>query len=534
MFFIRNITVLSLILFSAFLPVAAQAQALENEALTDNRRGATLESLDKILYEQYSLLNSDRPLESARIEALVKDQLVIWERITEAQKYLTFYDVADLMSNLANNYYILRERMSEMPFQPAELTHSADELKTKLSEYVDMEEMPAPDVEAIQDDIPVVPEPPGVALNLGYALDAISIADGGVESGTGVAQGLDVTLTMDLEKAAGLKGTSMFFYVLYNQSNGISKLAGDWQGVSNVDAPDALRLFQAWFDQKIFSGHGSIRMGLYNLNTEFYSLSSTGLFVNNGFGIGGEFGRSGKNGPSIYPITSLALRFALHTTNNEYFMIGVYDGVPGDPEDPTLTHIRLSRKDGALFSAEGGYKFGEYRSHRSQYFKVGVGFWFYTAPHEEILKTDDMGTPYTSEGNQGAYALVEGTVFKERRHSPEGLTLYGRMGLADKTYNDIGFSWSAGLVYNGLFPGRSNDSVGLAVTSIHAGADFQDAASISGLPIETYESVVEFTYSLAVNNWLTIQPDFQYVINPGLGIETDKTLTAGARFKVGF
>lgn len=533
MFVTRKIPVLLGFLFLALLPVAVHAQALQSEALADNRRQSTLETLDRILYEQYTVLTSDRSTEEIRMDLLVKDQLVIWERIQEAQKYLTFYDVADLMSTLADNYYVLRDRMDDLVFQPMELTQAADELKEKLSEYVDMGETMQPEMIVMQDDIPSVPEPPGLALGVGYAIDAISVADGGVESGAGFAQVANVNLSLDLEKVAGLKGTSMFFQALYHQGNSISELAGDWQGVSNMEGPEAVRLFEAWFDQKMFSGHGSLRMGLYNLNTEFYALSSAGLFVNNGFGIGGEFGRSGQNGPSIPPVTSLALRFALHSPSNEYFMIGVFDGVPGDPDDRTRTIIRLNENDGALITAEGGYKLGGYMSPGSRYLKVGVGYWMYTAPHEEILRTDEMGNPFMSQGNQGAYALVEGTVFKEGGNSHDGLTLYGRMGIANKTYNDIGYSWSAGLVYNGLIPGRSNDSVGLAVTSIYAGSDFQDAASISGLQMQTAESVIEFTYSLSVNNWFTIQPDLQYVINPGLGIQTDQTLAAGARLKVG-
>ncbi|MBX2822440.1 MAG: carbohydrate porin, partial [Rhodothermaceae bacterium] len=338
----------------------------------------------------------------------------------------------------------------------------------------------------------------------------------------------------DFEKMAGMQGTSLFFHGQYQQGNGISRLAGDWQGISNVEAPDAVRLFQAWVEQTLFSGHGSILLGLYNLNTEFYALNATGLFVNNGFGIGGEFGRSGRNGPSIAPVTSLALRFAVQTPHNNYFMLGVLDGVPGDPEDITRTHISLSTNDGALVNAEGGYKIGDYLAPGSQYLKVGVGYWMYTAPQDEIVNTDERGVPSTSKGNRGWYVLMESTVFNESQNTSDGLTLYGRMGASDKTYNDIGFSWSAGLVYNGLIPGRSSDAVGLAITSIYAGGDFQNAASISGLQLQTAESVIEFTYKLSVAKWLTIQPDLQYVINPGLGLQADKTLAAGGRVMIGF
>jgi|GEM_PF-221155 len=534
----RITALLVVFLFSTFCSANALAQALESEALADGRRQAVLGSLEKIIYEQYTLLLSDKPTEDMRMDMLVKDQLVLWERIKDSQNSLMFYDVAELMSSLADNYYALRERMHEMAFQPAELTESANTLKEKLSEYVGMEEMTMPRVrperEAVQDEIPDVPEPPGLVLNAGYTMDAMSMVEGGAESGTGIAHVLDVAVGLDLERALGMRGSSMFFQGLYYQGNGISKLAGDWQGISNNEAPDAIRLFQAWFEQKLFSGRGSVLMGLYDLNTEFYALSSTGLFVNNGFSVGAEFGRTGRNGPSIAPVTSLALRFAVQTPSNNYLMLGVLDGVPGDPQDITRTHISLSPDDGALVNAEGGYKIGEYMSHGEQYLKIGVGYWAYTAAQDEILSADEMGIPATSKGNHGWYVLMEGTVFNESQNTSDGLTLYGRMGVSDKTYNDIGFSWSAGFVYNGLIPGRSNDALGLAITSIFAGGDFQDAVSTSGLQLQTAESVIEFTYMLSVAKWLTIQPDLQYVINPGLGLQAGKTLAAGGRFMVGF
>jgi len=32
------------------------------------------------------------------------------------------------------------------------------------------------------------------------------------------------------------------------------------------------------------------------------------------------------------------------------------------------------------------------------------------------------------------------------------------------------------------------------------------------------ESFAEITYTFAVNQWMTLQPDFQYVIFPGAGV----------------
>ena len=52
----------------------------------------------------------------------------------------------------------------------------------------------------------------------------------------------------------------------------------------------------------------SIKFGLYDLNSEFDAIEAAALFINPSHGIGPDFSQSGRNGPSIFPLTSLALR----------------------------------------------------------------------------------------------------------------------------------------------------------------------------------------------------------------------------------
>jgi porin len=54
---------------------------------------------------------------------------------------------------------------------------------------------------------------------------------------------------------------------------------------------------------------------------------------------------------------------------------------------------------------------------------------------------------------------------------------------------------------------------------------------ILGEPIASEELALEATYAFAVFDWLTIQPDLQYVLNPGF--ETNrKALVAGVRIGI--
>ena len=88
-----------------------------------------------------------------------------------------------------------------------------------------------------------------------------------------------------------------------------------------------------------------------------------------------------------------------------------------------------------------------------------------------------------------------------------GLSLFGALIFAPHSASTRfpGFA-SAGASYRGLVPGRDDDTAAFA---LYYGGFSRD------LPGQTYELVFEWTYAIAVSGWLTVQPDVQYVINPG-------------------
>jgi len=48
------------------------------------------------------------------------------------------------------------------------------------------------------------------------------------------------------------------------------------------------------------------------------------------------------------------------------------------------------------------------------------------------------------------------------------------------------------------------------------------------------ETVIEATYARELTPWLSVQPDLQYVINPGVGPDTRNALVMGLRVSIGF
>jgi porin len=333
--------------------------------------------------------------------------------------------------------------------------------------------------------------------------------DGGLDTGTRYLDNLDVTLSIDAERAFGLPGVEFFLYGLYNNGQSFGgELTGDMHGVSNIETGvQAARLYEAWADWRFGADRRqSLRFGLYDLNSEFDNTESGGLFINSAHGVGSELADSGRNGPSIFPVTSLALRWR---ADFEHWSVlaAAFDGVPGDPDHPKRTTIRFDEGDGALL-------IGEVQRRGERVKKAAIGVWHYTADFPDVEDRDANGDPVMRSGNSGVYGLIDVRLLGDVAAPDRQLTGFLRIGIADDDVSSIERYIGAGLTWRGI---------GLAYAHVHAIA-----------PARGNEDNLELTWRVAVTDWLTLQPDLQYIINPGLEPGSDHALAFGLRFELAY
>jgi porin len=359
-----------------------------------------------------------------------------------------------------------------------------------------------------------------VSLQIVYAGDVWSNTKGGIKTGTRYLDNLDVMLNVDLEAAIGLPRTTIFLYGLYNNGNRLTgDLTGDAQGLSNIETGvRAAKLYEAWA-QYDFGTKASVRVGLYDLNSEFDALESAGLFMGSAHGIGTDIAQSGENGPSIFPSTSLGVRLAYQPSGSVTLRTAVLDGVPGDPANPKRTAIKLGGNDGALIVAEAVYDNG--------ISKVIGGYWRYTAQFENRLASSFATKTVLQRGNDGFYLRGEHWFFKHE--DDRGLRGFVRLGFADGTYNDFSRFYGAGLVHTGVFKARPEDQLGVAVAVVDASQDYRTLSNS-----DRREVALELTYRAAITRFLTVQPNVQYVINPGLEPGLADVLAFGLRAELGW
>ena len=291
---------------------------------------------------------------------------------------------------------------------------------------------------------------------------------------------------------------------------------GATQVTSNIEAPDTFKIFAAWYQHSFFEQQLSLLFGLHPYDSEFYTLDYAAHFLNSSFGTGPEVAQTV---PSIFPTTALALRAKYQPLPSVYVLAAVYDGVPGDPENPHGTHIILRRSDGLFYGVEVGLTPPEAQD-TARHYKLAVGAWYHTTDFEDFKGR-------RRSHNSGIYALGEVSLLPEADPT-QGLGGFTQVGYASSDRNQIALYLGGGLTYTGLFPCRQSDVLGLAV----AHARNSDAFLRVQPEMKRAETVLELTYRARLLPWLHLQPNLQYIINPGTSPTLDNALVFALRVEI--
>lgn len=83
-------------------------------------------------------------------------------------------------------------------------------------------------------------------------------------------------------------------------------------------------------------------------------------------------------------------------------MLGVFDGIPGDPNNPNSTHILFGENDGLFIAYELGL-FQNDENLQGGFGKYSIGGWFYTSDFDGLLEVDGDENPLLLNDNFGVY-----------------------------------------------------------------------------------------------------------------------------------
>ena len=299
---------------------------------------------------------------------------------------------------------------------------------------------------------------------------------------------VDFAMPVDGEKLYGLKGSSGQLRLRNHANNFGAADVALAQVLSNIDGCSRTTLYEAWLQQKLFSGKLRIKGGKIDANTEFAAVSRAGDFLNSSMGYS----------PTIvefptYPEPKLGLNAFLQPTSSSSLGLGLYATSEGG---------HLSIVEPSQSWALGNQ---ELPGH------VNFGYWHIGA--ERIKRFDGS----TADSTQGLYTVMEQVLWKGSG-SDQARTLSSFFQFGSSRGEESVFTRhvGGGLVLQSPRKMRRDNSIGVAVSWVRFSSEASEIAPLSD------ELVFETYYKIALQKHLAFVSDFQYVHHPaGLALQRD-------------
>ena len=324
---------------------------------------------------------------------------------------------------------------------------------------------------------------------------------------------LDVALTVDAAALLGWDATTIRVEALATHGGKPNRTVGTLGGISNLEvAKNSVRPYATWIARDL-TPRLNVLVGLYDLNSEFYSTDASALLIHPAFGIGSEMAQTGANGPSIFPNLSFGVRVRVRSEGDWYAEAAALDGVPGSPSSPGQTSVHLRASDGALLVGEGGWQRADAGGH------AALGVWTYT---RSTARLDGNG----AETNRGAYMLAQGIV----RPSPQGRTsAFLRVGIADPRVNALDAGFEAGVLTERPLGAGGPAAVTVGITGARLSPARHRLDEAAGAAPRSPETTLEAGARWRVGRYWAVQPLVQRVWN--IAGHSGNAIIAGLRIE---
>ena len=371
---------------------------------------------------------------------------------------------------------------------------------------------------------------------------------GGFDEG-GEYQGVLVLyVNADMHKLGLWKGLCFHTNGLQIHGNSITAAnIGSLMPVTSLEATDATRLSELWFEQTIIKDKLSVRIGQLAADEEFILSDGGGFFINGTWGWPSITAADLPSGGPAYPLATPGVRVAINPNDKMGLMVGVYNGDPAPPcasDDPQVCNphgLDFELDDDPLLMVEGVYRYN--REGRLPG-AVKVGGWNHFGTFEDqrfdsggalIAVTGEPGKPL--DNDWGLYGIIDQLIWRvPGSEDPQGVGIFARVIGAPEDRNLINFYFDGGFTFTGMIKNRPNDAfaIGFAYTNISNQVTAFDVDF--GEPVaRNYEALIEICYTFQVNPGWSIQPDFQYIFQPGGNVAGVKdAAVVGARTSISF
>jgi porin len=370
----------------------------------------------------------------------------------------------------------------------------------------------------------------GVKLGVTETSEVLGNLTGGLRQGALYEGVTDLNLNIDFRPSFHWRGN---VFARAYQIHGRGLTLNNTDNLNEISAIEALRttrLVELWYEHHF--DNWRVRIGQQTVGNEFLNPDSARLFVNGTFGWPTQPSLDLPTGGPGYPLGTPAIRLRVDPEEGLTWFLALFNG---DPTGAGVGGSQLRDASGTAFrTSDGAWVVGEVRYNPDSSDAKGTyrfGGWWNSERFRDLrFDTNGVplasplsnGTPRRHEGDISFYGIIDQPLLTNAAEHTR-LSVFARAGIAPGDRNLIDVYADGGLTYKGPF-GRADDQAGIAIGYARISDAAQgfdaDVARLTGQfhPIRSGEVVLELTYRFQLTSWWQLQPDFQYIFNPGGGI----------------
>jgi porin len=392
----------------------------------------------------------------------------------------------------------------------------------------------------------------GISLAIQETSEVLGNVTGGIHPAVAYDGLTQMALQLDTQRAFGWYGGT--FNVSALQIHGRNLSADNLlslQTVSGIEADRSTRLWELWYQQKFLDEDRlDIKVGQQSLDQEFMINANAAYLINTMFGWPTVPSYDFPGGGPAYPLSALGVRARYRPVDSLTLLAGVFNGSPspsgnmlccsGDPQMQNPSGTSFPLNGGVLVIVEAQYAYpslgtmlyANQSEPLSRVYKIGAWFNSENFADQQFDNTGlslanpaSNGIPLGHHGQWGFYMTADQMVWVDRDESDHNVNVFGRILVAPQAdRNLITFSMNAGITVHEPFKHRDDDTfaigMGFAKVSSAVAALDRATAAFTGAftPVRSSETYIEISYQYQVMPWWVLQPDIQYVFNPGGGV----------------
>lgn len=364
----------------------------------------------------------------------------------------------------------------------------------------------------------------GITLSSNYIGEFAANPAGGARQGAEFTGEFNLGADFDLDKIVGLPGGTI--HVLFTARSGNDLAAKSINNSISVQQKygdgQTYQLTIFSYEQKLFNDMLDFKVGRLDISEDFtgspfycyfqsFAVCSNPNLIEQDVFIGSSF----------YPLAVWGANARFNPVPDFYIKAGIYQNAPElNPHEGHGFDWSTSDSDGFQLPVEVGYAHTPLGAMTPDQYDVGI-----VIDRTHYLAPFYSATSPLRYGRSAVYIQAQKLLYQAAPASPRGLYGFGLAGFGisgrERTSN---YSLEAGLLYQGPWPSRPLDTLGLVISDLHYNDNYINylyAARVANGGIEHPRRnliMMELNYAVQVTPWLIMMPNFQYIVNPdGLG-----------------